>query len=317
MARSSGTQSFPALQALSEDLTAAVERAGRAVVAIHARRRIPASGVLWRSGVVVATNHTIQQDEQITISVGDGGRLPATLAGRDPTTDLAVLKLDAGASGSSGATVAERGPDDALRVGQIVLALGRPGRDVTASLGLVSAVGGEWRTWHGGKIDRLVRLDVAVYDGFSGGPLVDGTGHVLGINTLGLSRGAALTIPATTVDHVANQLLEMGRIKRGYAGVAVQPVRIAPAAAEALGLSGSGALMAVGVAPGGPADKSGILQGDVLVAVNDARVSDPSDLIAALGPDHVGQSVRVQIIRAGESRTVDLTVGERPMREER
>jgi S1-C subfamily serine protease len=317
MARPSGTQSFPALQALSEDLTAAVERAGRAVVAVHARRRIPASGVLWRSGIVVATNHTIQQDEEITVSVGDGVRMPATLAGRDPSTDLAVLRLDPAAGGSSPATVAERGADDTLRVGQIVLALGRPGRDVTASLGLVSAVGGEWRTWHGGKIDRLVRLDVAVYDGFSGGPLVDGSSHVLGINTSGLSRGAALTIPATTVDHVVSQLLETGRIKRGYAGVAVQPVRIAPAAAESLGLTGSGALMAVGVAPGGPADKSGILQGDVLVAVDGARVSDPSDLLSALGPDRVGQRVRVQIIRAGESRTVELTVGERPVREER
>ena len=116
-----------------------------------------------------------------------------------------------------------------------MLALGRPGTAVTASLGIVSAVGGEWRTWQGGAIDRFVRLDVAVYDGFSGGPLVDAAGRVVGINTSGLARATALTVPASTVSRVAGQLLARGHIARGWLGIATQPVRLPPALQRSLG----------------------------------------------------------------------------------
>src|SRR4051794_25795043 len=163
------------LATVSNDLAAAVDTVGRSVVAIHARRRIPASGVVWQPGVVVAAHHTIQRDDDITITLQDGAKVSATLAGRDPSTDLAVLRLTEGAGGPPAVAPATEAP----RVGQPVLALGRPGAALTASFGILSAVGGEWRTWQGGTIDRFIRPDVSVYDGFSGGALVDTAGRVV------------------------------------------------------------------------------------------------------------------------------------------
>src|SRR2546430_14134945 len=165
------------LQSLSTELADAVESAGRAVVAIHARRRIPASGVHWRPGVVVATHHTINRDDNITVTLPDGTTAPATLAGRDPSTDLAVLKL--AAQNLPAATLRSDTPPT---VGELVIALGRPGPSVTASWGVVSRVDGPWRTWHGAEIDSLLRLDVAIYDGFSGGPLIDAAGPLARIH---------------------------------------------------------------------------------------------------------------------------------------
>src|SRR5438309_8091803 len=172
------------LESLSNELATAVEAGGRAVVAIHARRRIPASGVHWRQGVIVATNHTINRDENITVTLPDGTTAPATLAGRDPSTDLAVLRL----AGQSVATASLR-LDPPPKVGELVIALGRPGPSLTASWGVVSHVDGPGRTWQGAEIDARLRLDLAIYDGFSGGPLIDGAGRVLGVDTLALGRG--------------------------------------------------------------------------------------------------------------------------------
>ncbi|HEX9108845.1 MAG TPA: trypsin-like peptidase domain-containing protein, partial [Longimicrobiales bacterium] len=181
------------LAALSDELAAATAKAGASVVAVHARRRIPASGVYWREGAVVLAHHTLEREEGITVTLPDGSSTAAELAGRDPATDLAVLRIEA----PGGALApAERGDAAALRAGQLVLALGRPwSQGITAALGVVSALGGAWRTWRGGRIDRLIRLDIAVHDGFSGGPLVDAAGRVLGIDSSALSRGGALTIP--------------------------------------------------------------------------------------------------------------------------
>lgn len=295
------------LESLSNDLAGAVDRAGQSVVAIHARRRIPASGVQWRAGVIVAANHTIQRDEDITISLADGSTVSATIAGRDPSTDLAVLKADTGSLPV--ATAADPG---GVRTGALVLALGRPGPAVTASLGVISAVGGEWRTWHGGIIDQLVRLDISIYDGFSGGALVDAAGRVLGINTSGLSRGAALAVPATTVNRVTDQLLKEGRVARGYVGLGLQPVRLPEALVERLTLPNDIGLMVVSTEPGGPGDRAGVLIGDVLVAVDDSPVADPAELLAFLGADRVGKQVTARLIRAGEPATSTITVGERP-----
>ena len=259
------------LESLSNDLAGAVDRAGQSVVAIHARRRIPASGIHWRPGIIVAAHHTIQRDEEITVSLADGSSVAATLVGRDPTTDLAVLKVD-----EAKVPVASFAESSGLRVGALVLALGRPGSAITASLGVVSAIGGEWRTWHGGTIDRFVRLDVSIYDGFSGGPLIDAGGRVLGLNTSGLSRGAALAIPAETVNRVVDQLLKSGRVARGYLGLGMQAVRLPAALVERLQMPNDIGLMVVSAEPGGPGDRAGILIGDVLIAVGDTPVSDPA-----------------------------------------
>lgn len=314
-----GSAAAGLLAGLSNDLAAAVEKGGQTVVAIHARRRIASSGVHWRPGVIVAANHTITRDEDIAVTLPDGSTSPGTLAGRDPSTDLAVLRLPE----APPVTPPSGAPTDAvaLRVGQFVLALGRPGRSVTASLGVVSAVGGEWRTWQGGRIDQFVRLDLAIYDGFSGGPLIDPSGRVLGINSSGLARARAITIPASTVNRVADQLLASGRVARGYLGLAAQPVRLPEALQRSLQGQGDKAqgnkargdygLLVVNVAPGSPADQAGILLGDILIALNGVPMRDPADVFGTLS-DRVGQPVEAQLVRGGTATTATITVGERP-----
>lgn len=295
------------LETLSTDLAGAAETAGRSVVAVHARRRIPASGVLWRPGLVVATHHTVHKDDDVRITMEGGQTARGTVAGRDPGTDLVVLRLDQEA-GTPAAV--DRTP---LRVGQLALALGRPGDAVTAALGVVSAVGPAWRTWHGGEIDQFVRLDVSVYDGFSGGPLVNAAGQALGINTSALARAAAVTVPAATVDRVVDQLLAGGRVRRGFLGIGTQPVRLPDAVQTELGGQQT-ALMLVAVEPGAPADQAGLLLGDVLVALGDRATTDVDDVLAALGGDTVGRTLEARVLRAGALRTVPVTVGDAPAR---
>jgi S1-C subfamily serine protease len=294
------------LQALSNDLAGAVERAGRGVVAIHARRRIPSSGIVWRAGIIVAAHHTIERDDDIAVGGADVRGARATLVGRDPTTDIAVLSTDAPLEPVA------RAEADALRVGALVLALGRPGDDVSASLGVISGVGPEWRTWQGGRIDRLVRLDIDVYDGFSGGPLVGASGAVLGMNSSALARAAAMTIPASTVERVVDQLVREGRVARGFVGLGLQPVRLPEALVAASGLPSDVGLMVVSVEPGGPADAAGVFLGDVVVALGDTAVSDPSELLALLGPESIGASLPVRLVRAGRVESLAITIAERP-----
>jgi len=295
------------LQSLSIELADAVESAGRAVVAIHARRRIPASGVHWRPGVLVATHHTINREENITVTLPDGTTAPASLAGRDPSTDLAVLKLP-GQSLPTASLRSDRPPT----VGELVIALGRPGPSVTASWGVVSRVDGPWRTWQGAEIDSLLRLDVAIYDGFSGGPLIDAGGRVLGVNTSGLARGVPVTIPVATVERVVTELLERGTIRRAYLGIGTQPVRVPESLARKLELESDVGLLIVSLESGGPADRDGLLLGDVLLELDGAGVSDPRDVLAKLGGDRVGKPLTARVIRGGEVKALQLTPGERP-----
>jgi S1-C subfamily serine protease len=298
------------LAALSNDLAAAVETVGRSVVAIHARRRIPASGTVWQPGVIVASHHTIQRDDDLKVTLHDGRTVTATLAGRDPSTDLAILRLPDDVPASAAPAVAAA--SDAPKVGQLALVLGRPGAAVTAGLGIVSAVGGEWRTWQGGTIDHFVRLDVSVYDGFSGGPLVDAGGRVMGVNTSGLARASALTVPAATVARVAGQLLAHGHIARGWLGIATQPVRLPATLRRSLELETEVGLVIVNVEPDSPADAASVLIGDIVVAVGERVVSDPADVLAALGGERIGQPITLRVARGGRDERVTVTVGERP-----
>ncbi len=307
MARNEGTvNTFEALSAAMAD---AVQSAGRSVVAIHARRRIPSSGIHWSPGIVVTAAHTLQRTQDIRVTLPDGTDVGAQLAGRDAGTDIAALRLDGGADFET-ATVA--GPD-ALRAGALVLALGRPWRGPpTASLGLVSAVGDEWRTWQGGRIERMVRLDITVHDGFSGGPLIDATGRVLGINTSTLARGAPLTVPVVTVERVLPELLSRGRLRRGFLGLAMHAVRLPESAREAGGTKSETALMVVGVEPDGPGERAGIVLGDVLIALKHQPVRELRDVGAILGPDTIGVACPVRLLRAGAVRDLEVTIGERP-----
>jgi S1-C subfamily serine protease len=298
-----------ALRALSDELAGAVERASMSVVALHARPRIAASGVHWRDGLVVAANHTIRKDQDIAVTLPDGGRARANVLGRDGGTDLALLRLEGGT-----AQTPEIAPADALRVGHLVLAVGRPGDEgVTASLGVVSAVSGPWRTWSGGEIDRFVRLDLAIYDGFSGGPLVDAAGRVAGINCSALARGMPVTIPTATVERVVDALLTTGRVPRGFLGVALQPVRIPPAMAQRLSLGERGVMITM-IDPESPADLAGLLLGDVITNIESSEISEPEDVTRFLGPDRVGKPLRFTVVRGGASQQLTVTVGDHASR---
>jgi S1-C subfamily serine protease len=283
------------LQSLSNDLASAVQRAGSSVVAVNGRPRTPSSGIQWRKGVVITTNHTLQQDEDITVTASGGNPVPATLAGRDPGTDIAVLKVP-----DLDIAVSEVADAASLKIGHIVLAIGR---GPTASLGTISSVSGPWRTWRSGLIDAFIRPDVAIYTGFSGGALVDSSGSIIGMNTSGLSRGGGVTVPASTVNRVCDELLQRGRVARGYLGIGMQPVRVSPS---------STGLIVLSVEPNGPAQKAGLFVGDVLIAIDDTPLHDTDDLQAALAPDRIGKTVNLKIIRGGSPTTVPVTVGERP-----
>jgi len=299
------------LQSLSDDLTAAVAAATPSLVAVHARRRIPSSGVIWSPGVVVTAHHTVQRDDRITVSLADGTSVGATLAGRDPTTDLAVLRLN-----SDVGRPAARAANSTARVGQLVLALGMPGPAVTAALGVVSAAGGEWRTWHGGRIDQHIRLDIAIYDGFSGGPAIDAQGRMLGLNSSGLARASAMTIPLSTIDRVAQQLLASGHVRRGYVGLGVQPVRLPAGVVSAHALPREAGLMVISIEEGGPAHAAGVSLGDVIVSCEGGAVSDPAELLSWLTGDRVGTPVTLRLLRGGAPHDIAVTVGERPRRGE-
>jgi S1-C subfamily serine protease len=237
--------------------------------------------------------------------MADGRSLPAVLAGRDPGTDLAVLRV-----ADAGSVVATPGDDAALKVGHMVLALGYGPR---ASWGVISALGPRWRSWRGGDIDRLVRLDLVLYPGFSGGPLVDAAGRVVGLNTSGLARETRLALPVTMVARVADELLQKGHVSRGYLGLGMQPVRLPEPLRAQLGL-GDGALIVVMVEPSGPAARAGVLLGDVLVALDGEPVGDLEDVQARLGSDRVGAEISAVVLRGGVRTELRITVGEQPRR---
>ena len=289
---------------LSEALAETVEAAGPVVVRVEGRRRLSASGIIWSAdGLIVTANHVVKRDEGIQVGLPDGQTVKATLVGRDPSTDLAVLS-----TGAAGLTPAERVTGD-LHAGHLVLALGRPGRTVQATLGIISALGDSWRTGMGGQIDRYLQTDVVMYPGFSGGPLVNAAGQVVGLNTSALMRGVSLTVPATTLDRVAGALLAHGRVRRGYLGVSTQAVRLPSAVKKELDQKTG--LLIVSVEPDSPADQGGITLGDTIVGLDGGRVRHHDDLLALLTGDKVDSKVPVKIVRGGEVRTVNITIGEK------
>jgi S1-C subfamily serine protease len=292
------------LSELSEALAQTVESAGPGLVRVEGRRRLPASGILWSAdGIVVTANHVVKQDGNIGVGLPDGQTVKAELVGRDPSTDLAVLKVEA-----SGLSPASRAGKN-LQVGHIVLALGRPGRTVQATMGIVSALGDSWRTSMGGQIDRYLQTDVVMYPGFSGGPLVSAGGEVLGLNTSALLRGVSLTVPTATLERVAGALVTHGRLRRGYLGVSTQPVRLPAAVKQELDQETG--LLVVSVEPDSPADKGGLVMGDAIVGFGEAVVRHHDDLLAQLSGEQVGQKTPIKIVRGGEVRSLNVTIGER------
>ncbi len=295
------------LAGVSDELAGAVERAGAGVVTVDARNRHPASGIVWSGdGLIATANHVVERDEEIEVGLPDGRSANAVLVGRDPGSDLALLRIDA-----SDLTALERSSVEP-RVGHLTLAIGRPGPSgAMASLGVITSVGGPLRFRGGASLERYIRADVAMLPGFSGGPLVDSTGNLIGLNSSTLGRAGQLNVLADKIDATVATLLQHGRVRRGYLGVGAQGVRLPDTLTRALGNGQEQGLLIVSVESGGPADTSGLMLGDVILAIDGDEVHQVEQLQERLTGDRVGKSVPVRIARGGEPREVGVTIGER------
>src|SRR5512141_2602766 len=271
----------------SNGLTSAVEKAGASTILVDARKRYPASGIAYAEDLVLTADHVVTREDDLKVVLPDGKSLKATLAGRDPGSDLAVLRL-------AEKTLTPAKTSNDVKVGQLVLALGRPNSaGMQASWGIVTAISGPARTHRGGLLDEYISTETTPYPGFSGGPLVNTEGEVLGLNTSGLTQGSALTIPVKAAWRIADALAKHGSVKRGYLGVRTQTVSIPDASQKGLNRQQSQGLLVMWLEEGGPAEKAGLMVGDILVGVGGHQVSDPDDLFAALSGDTVGKAVPV------------------------
>lgn len=288
------------LTALSTELADVVGKVGKSVVAVDARPRFGSSGVFWRPGIVVTAEHTVRREEEIEIALPDGKTVSATVAGSDPGSDLAVLKVDGHAGEVPTVATGDPAP------GNLALTIGRsPDSGVNATLGIISAVSGSWRTWRGGRLDRYIRLDLTMYPASSGGLVVNTKGEAIGIATSALSRIAGLAIPASTVDRVVDEILSRGHVARGYLGVGLQPVELP---------DHHKGLIVLSLEPEGPAAKSGVLIGDVLVTLGGTDVVDTDDIQSVLERHPVGQKIDAGVVRGGTAVTIGVVIGERPRR---
>jgi S1-C subfamily serine protease len=289
---------------LSNALVANVKAVEPSLVRVEARRRQPASGVVWSAeGLIVTAHHVIKRNNGISVGLSDGQTVAATLVGRDRGTDLALLRAEA-----QDLTPPAWVEADALAVGHPVLAVARPGLTVQATLGIVSALGGSWRTRRRGQVDHYLQTDVLMYPGFSGGALVNAAGQVVGVNTSALLRGASVALPTTTVRRVVETLLTHGHVRRSYLGVRSQPVRLPQELAEQLKQK-TGALLLV-VEPDSPAGRGGLSLGDTIVALDDQPVRHPDNMLAFLDSAPTG-AVQVRILRGGQVQELEVIFEER------
>lgn len=288
------------LQTLSDAMASAVEKAGNSIVQVAARRRMPASGVVWsEDGIIVTSHHVVEHEDRIKIGLPDGSTVGATLIGRDPNTDTAVLKAD-----TKGLTAATWLGAEQVKVGHLVLAVGRPGDDLQATLGVISAL------MHKRDENRFfAQTDVVMYPGFSGGPLINASGEVIGLNSSALMRGVSLTVQTPTIQYVVDHLVKHGKMRRGYLGVGVQPARLPTGIAESLGQK-SGALI-VSVEQDSPAEKGQLFLGDTIVSLGSHKVENLEGLLGALSVTPIGSDTMVKIVRGGQIHELAITIGER------
>jgi S1-C subfamily serine protease len=294
------------LSALSDSLIEAVEKAGESTVVVHGRHRMPASGIVYAAELILTADHVVERDEDISVTLANGTNVTASIAGRDPGNDLALLRLE-----KASLTPAEKASQDA-KVGQLVIALGRPGSEgIEASMGIVSAIGGPVRTGRGGLLERYLRTDAVPFPGFSGGPLIDTEGRVVGLNTSGLAHGAAITIPAFLAWSDADNLAKYGYIKRGYLGIRSQQVELAADLRKVLNREQEAGLLLVSVEQGSPAEAGGLMVGDILVAIEGQPIADHDELMVHLSGESVGKPLSIQLLRGGQPVNLSVTVGER------
>lgn len=279
------------LNELSDTLSNAVETASKYVVAVRGGTRFGASGVVWQPGVAVATRSSLRREDNLRISLPGGETVQASIAGHDPGTDLAVLRFEGESAIRGHAT-------DGVKTGQLALAIGRSDKTgPNVALGVVSAVGQPWQTWQGGRIDQYIRLDVNLYPGGSGAAVLDASGGLIGIVSGSLSRIAPLAIPTATIERVAGQLIAKGTVSRPWLGVGVQPV--------------AQGLVVLSVEPETPAGKAGLIVGDILLSVGGVAVKDPMNLRSALSQHAAGDTITVVLLRGGEQRELQVTLGEK------
>jgi S1-C subfamily serine protease len=293
------------LVVFSDHTAQLVEGIARSVVAVHGGARPSSSGIHWRPGVLVTAEEALERDEDFKITLPGGRQVEASLVGRDPTTDVAVLRFQ-----PDGLAIAPTA-DASLRSGQVALAVGNYEGAPLAALGIVALAGAAWHSRRGGMIDSLIRLDLALHPSGEGGALVDVLGQVTGMTVLG-PRRRALAIPTPTINRAVDQLLTKGHVFRGYLGAGLQPVRRRGSKGAQSSASGRGVLV-VSIDPDGPAARAGLLVGDIVLAWNAEQVDRVRDVIHLLGPDSAGKTVDLGLIRGGTPMPLKIVIGERPV----
>ena len=295
--------------AISTHNATIAELTGKAVVAVDAGHRVAASGVHWKPGVIVTASHLVRRAAEVSVILPDGGTLKGTVAGRDSTTDLAAVRIE------DAATLKTLTLASGAKVGELVLAVARSGRgELSASAGIVARVGGQWHTWRGGQIDRLLRPDVRLYPGQSGSALVNGHGELLGINSVVLARQSVITLPTETVDRVLNELLERGHIAQPYLGVAMQEVSLPNEWRASVASDQEHGLLVIHVAPDAPASLAGINLGDIIISAEGQPVYGFHRFHRMLGEKHTGETFKLRALRGGNPLEAEVTLGDRPRR---
>jgi S1-C subfamily serine protease len=282
------------LPALSAALAEIVARAKSAIVSVHSHRS-RASGFVWKPGLIVTADEALADEGEVSVKLADGTTLPARIAGRDHTTDIALLRVDAN-DNIAPVALSTAVPD----LGSLSVVVAAENGVATAALGAISLVGGRWRSMRGGEIDARIELDVRLRGSHEGGLALNASGEAIGMAVQGVRR--ILVIPGATIARVAGRLESHGRIARGYLGVGLQPVK----------LDDGVGVMVMSVDKSGPAAAAGVRQGDVIVGWNDQPIASMRSLMRALGPDSVGTVVDIAVRRAGEPVRIKLTIGERP-----
>jgi S1-C subfamily serine protease len=311
------SQNADVLDAYSQAVTGAAERVGPAVVSVDVRhqverrgrsRDVPGHGsgfVFTPDGFVLTNSHVVHDATRVEAAFADGRRLRAELVGDDPDTDLAVLRIEPGAS-----AVAELGESASLRVGQLVIAIGNPlGFESTVTAGVVSALGRSFRSVTGRLIDDVIQTDAALNPGNSGGPLVDARGRVVGVNTAVIlpAQGICFAVGINTAKVVTGQLIRHGKIRRGRIGVAGQNVPLLRLAQRAHGLDARSGVLVTGVEQGSPAARAGVQPGDVIVGFDGTPVAGIDDLHRLLVTERIGTATSVEVLRAAEKLTLPIT----------
>lgn len=295
---------------LSNALASATEQAAANVVAVHSEPRGSASGVVWRPGIIVTSEHALRRDEEICVTLPNGSVAQAALVGRDPSTDLAVLKC---AEATSAIAATNFGDASTLKPGSLILAVGRTRvSGPVAAFGAVSLVAPERKTWTGVSLSPYVRLDVSIQPTAVGGAVVDAAGKIFGIITPRFGRFGSTLTPAATVNNIVDTLLEKGRIPRGYLGVGLQPVRVPEALRQSLKRDDRTAAIILEIEPDSPANKAGLMIGDIIVSLGGDKVTRLEDIHSKLHGSAIGRPFEIGYVRGGALQSAQITVAERP-----